>query len=201
MLTYISIVDRISTAIGKAFGWFILILTFGVSYEVFVRYVLHNPTIWAYDLSYNMYACLFIMSGAYALCRNAHVRGDTVYRLWRPSRQAAMDLTLFIVFFLPGVLAMIYSGYEYARESWHYGEVSVYSPADIPISPLKTLIPIAGVTLLAQGVAEMFRCIICIKTGEWPARLKDVEEMESAILHEREYQEQHKNELSSRGMR
>jgi TRAP-type mannitol/chloroaromatic compound transport system permease small subunit len=141
------------------------------------------------------------MAGAYALARNAHVRADTVYRLWSPRKKAAMDLTLFVVFFLPGVLALTYSGYEYASESWRYHEVSVYSPADIPIFPLKTLIPAAGLTLLVQGIAEAFRCIICLKTGEWPARLQDVEEMESAIQHEREYQAEHQEELSGGEMR
>lgn len=198
MLTFISIVDRINTMIGKAFGWYILILTFGVSYEVFVRYVLNDPTVWAYDLSYNMYGALFIMAGAYTLALSAHVRGDVIYRLWSPRKQAAMDLLLFILFFFPGVLAMTYSGFEYASESWSYGshgEVSVYSPADIPISPLKTLIPAAGITLIFQGVAEVLRCIICLRTGAWPPRLHDVEEMESAILHEREYQAQLQEEV------
>ena len=196
MLTYISIVDRLSTAIGKAFGWYILVLTFGVSYEVFVRYVLNNPTVWAYDLSYNMYGSLFIMAGAYTLARNAHVRGDVVYRMWKPRMQAGMDLALFLLFFFPGVLAMTYSGFEYARESWRYMELSVYSPADIPIFPLKTLIPAAGFTLILQGVAEVFRCIICLRTGQWPARIDDVEELETAILHEREYQAEHETKVA-----
>ena len=196
MLTYISIVDRLSTAIGKAFGWYILFLTFGVSYEVFVRYVLNNPTVWAYDLSYNMYGSLFIMAGAYTLARNAHVRGDVVYRMWKPRMQAGMDLSLFLLFFFPGVLAMTYSGFEYARESWRYMELSVYSPADIPIFPLKTLIPAAGFTLILQGVAEVFRCIICLRTGQWPARIDDVEELETAILHEREYQAEHETKVA-----
>jgi TRAP-type mannitol/chloroaromatic compound transport system permease small subunit len=187
MLAYIGVVDRISTAIGKAFGWYILIMTFGTSYEVFVRYVLDDPTVWNYDLSYNMYGALFIMAGAYTLSRNAHVRGDVVYRLWKPKTQAAIDLLLFIIFFFPGVFALTLAGYRYAGESWHYQEVSIFSPADIPIFPLKTLIPVAGATLLAQGLAEVFRCIICLRTGAWPQRAQDVEEMESAILHEREF--------------
>jgi TRAP-type mannitol/chloroaromatic compound transport system permease small subunit len=197
MLTYISVVDRISTAIGKAFGWFILIMTFGTSYEVFVRYALRDPTIWAYDLSYNMYGALFVMAGAYTLSRNAHVRGDVVYRLWPPRTQAFIDLVLFIIFFFPGVLALAIAGYRYAGESWRYQEVSVYSPSDIPIFPLKTLIPVAAVTLLLQGVAEVFRCIICIRSGSWPQRAQDVEELESAILHEREYLAQHEAEVAS----
>jgi TRAP-type mannitol/chloroaromatic compound transport system permease small subunit len=196
MNAFISIVDRINTAIGKAFGWYILILTFGVCYEVFVRYALHNPTIWAYDLSYNMYGSLFIMAGAYTLCRNAHVRGDVLYRLWPPRVQAGIDLTLYVLFFFPGVLALVYSGFQYARASWRYHEVSVYSPGDIPIYPLKTLIPLAGITLLFQGLAEVCRCIQCLKAGRWPARLQDVEEMETAILHERDYAAAHKLDMA-----
>jgi TRAP-type mannitol/chloroaromatic compound transport system permease small subunit len=194
MLAAITTIDRINTAIGKAFGWYILILTFGVCYEVFVRYALRNPTIWAYDLSYNMYGALFIMAGAYTLSRNAHVRGDVVYRLMSERNQAIFDLALYFLFFFPGILALTFAGYRYAGESWFYGEVSVYSPADIPIYPLKTLIPVAGVTLLFQGFAEVLRCIVCIRTGSWPSRLQDVEEMETAILHEREYAAEHRDQ-------
>jgi TRAP-type mannitol/chloroaromatic compound transport system permease small subunit len=197
MLAYISVVDRISTAIGKAFGWFILIMTFGTSYEVFVRYVLNNPTVWAYDLSYNMYGALFVMAGAYTLSRNAHVRGDVIYRLWPARTQAAIDLLLYILFFFPGVFALTLAGYRYASESWLYHEVSVYSPSDIPIFPLKTLIPVAGATLLMQGLAEVFRCIICLRTGAWPQRAQDVEELETAILHEREFIAEHEAETAS----
>jgi TRAP-type mannitol/chloroaromatic compound transport system permease small subunit len=194
MMKLILTIDRFNAALGKAFGWYILILTFGVAYEVFVRYVLSNPTIWAYDLSYNMYGALFIMAGAYTLGRNAHVRGDVVYRLLSPRTQAAIDLVLFIIFFFPGILALTFAGYRYAGESWHYHEVSVYSPADIPIFPLKTLIPLAGATLLLQGLAEVMRCIVCLRQGQWPPRLHDVEELESAIMHEREYAASHPEE-------
>jgi TRAP-type mannitol/chloroaromatic compound transport system permease small subunit len=191
MMKLILTIDRFNAALGKAFGWYILILTFGTSYEVFMRYVLNNPTIWAYDLSYNMYGALFIMAGAYTLGRDGHVRGDFIYRLLPPRRQAGIDLTLFIFFFFPGILALTFAGYQYAAESWRYHEVSVYSPADIPIFPLKTLIPAAGVTLLLQGVAEVARCVLCLRDGRWPARLHDVEELETAILHEREHAERH----------
>jgi TRAP-type mannitol/chloroaromatic compound transport system permease small subunit len=191
MRSYINFMDRLSTAIGKAFGWLILILTFGTCYEVFVRYVLNNPTVWSYDLSYNMYGALFIMAGAYTLSRNAHVRGDVIYRLLKPRIQAAIDLLLYVVFFYPGVLALTVFGFFYAQESWHYHEVSVYSPVDIPIFPLKTLIPLAGFTLLLQGLAEVFRCLSCVRAGAWPARGEDVEELETAILHEREFAAHH----------
>jgi TRAP-type mannitol/chloroaromatic compound transport system permease small subunit len=191
--TFILTIDRFSTAIGKSFAWFILILTFGESYEVFVRYALDNPTTWAYDVSYNMYGALFFMAGAYTLARHGHVRVDVFHRLLRPRVQAGIDLVLYIFFFFPGVIALVYAGWEYAAESWHYHEVAVSSPADIPIFPLKTLIPAGGVVLFVQGIAELARCIVCLRRGEWPPRLQDVEELETAILHEQETMRQHEH--------
>jgi TRAP-type mannitol/chloroaromatic compound transport system permease small subunit len=180
-------IDRFSAAVGKAFAWYILILTFGETYEVFVRYVMDDPTTWAYDVSYNMYGALFFMAGAYTLSRNAHVRVDIWHRMWRPRVQAGIDLLLYFVFFFPGIIALMYAGYVYAGESWRYHEVSVFSPYDIPIFPLKTLIPAGAVMLFVQGIAEVVRCVMCLRQGEWPQRLHDVEELETAILHEVEH--------------
>jgi len=179
-------IDRLSMWAGKTFAWCIIILTFGVSYEVFVRYVLRAPTTWSYDISYMMYGALFLMAGAYTVSRNGHVRGDFIYRLWPPRVQASIDLVLFVTFYLPGVCALIYAGTHFARMSWRFGEVSIFSPANIPIFPMKTLIPIAGVLLLLQGISEILRCIECIRDGQWPPRLQDVEELETAILHHHE---------------
>lgn len=184
MTAFIRFVDRLSLWVGHAFGWCILILTLAVCYEVFVRYVLNAPTGWSYDVSYMMYGALFLMGGAYTLSRNGHVRGDVVYRLWSPRTQAWVDAVLYVLFFMPAALALIYSGWHFAAQSWRFREVSVFSPAGVPVYPMKTLIPIAGVFLVLQGIAEILRCVQCIKTGEWPLRLHDVEEMETAILHQ-----------------
>ena len=185
-------IDKISAGIGKTFGWTIIILTLGASYEVFVsstpvRSVIGSlPTTWGYDFSYIMYGTLLLMTGAYTLSRNAHVRGDFLYRNWRPRFQAGMDLTIYIVGFLPAILALIYAGYQFAEASWQYKEKSIFSPANIPVYTLKTLIPIAAGLLLMQGIAEMIRCIICLKTGAWPQRLADIEELETAIMHQQQ---------------
>ena len=184
MTKYLFFIDSLSTWVGKAFAWLILLLTFGVSYEVFVRYVLSAPTTWAFDVSYIAYGAMFLMAGAYTLSRNGHVRADMIYRNWRPRAQASMDLTLYIIFFLPAVAAFIYSGWNYAEMSIRYREVSIFSPAGVPVFPLKALIPLTGVFLLLQGIAEIIRCIICIRQGQWPERLHDVEETESIILRE-----------------
>jgi TRAP-type mannitol/chloroaromatic compound transport system permease small subunit len=184
MTRFLHFIDALSTWVGKAFAWLILVLTFGISYEVFVRYVLRAPTTWAFDFSYINYGALFLMAGAYTLARNGHVRGDVVYRLWKPRTQASVDLVLYIIFFLPAVFAFMYAGWPYAANSVRFKEVSIFSPAGVPVFPLKVLIPVAGVLLLIQGIAEIIRCVLCIRRGVWPQRLHDVEETESIILQE-----------------
>ena len=184
MQRFLLFADQVSTWVGKTFAWCIVLLTFAVSYEVFSRYVLGRPTTWAFDTSYILYGTLFMMSGAYALARNSHVRGDFLYRQWKPRTQAGLDLVLYFIFFLPGVLAFIYSGYGFARLSWMMNEHSSFSPGGPPIYPFKALIPIAGCLLLLQGIAEIIRCVITLKRGQWPQRLHDVEELERVILEQ-----------------
>jgi TRAP-type mannitol/chloroaromatic compound transport system permease small subunit len=190
MKNFLFFIDSLSLWTGKAFAWLILVLTFGVSYEVFVRYVLGAPTTWAFDFSYITYGALFLMAGAYTLSRNGHVRADVIYRFLQPRTQAKFDLVLYILFFLPAVIAFIYSGWFYAAFSVRFLEVSIFSPAGVPVFPLKTLIPVTGVLLLLQGIAEIIRCILCIREGAWPGRLHDVEETESVIIHEKQYQQE-----------
>lgn len=190
MERFIFLVDSFTAWVGKAFAWCILLLAVGVAYEVFVRYALRDPTSWAFDLSYLMYGSLFMMAGAYALARDSHVRGDVIYRLWAPKTQAKVEFVVYFLFFFPGILALVFAGTDYALESWSYnygrGEVSINSPAGVPISQFKTVLPVAGALLFLQGMAQVCRCIVCIKTGEWPAHLEDVEEMEVALLQTKE---------------
>jgi TRAP-type mannitol/chloroaromatic compound transport system permease small subunit len=177
-------IDQLSRTIGHAFAWCILILTFGTCYEVFVRYVLNNPTSWAFDMSYLMYGGLFFMAGAYTLSRNGHVRGDFLYRLWRPRTQGIIELTLYILFFYPGVLALVYAGWGYGIDAFRLREVSVNSPIGIPVWQLKLMIPFGAALLAVQGLAEVLRCIICIRDDRWPPRLHDVEELEDVLIEE-----------------
>jgi TRAP-type mannitol/chloroaromatic compound transport system permease small subunit len=171
-------IERISAAVGRAFGWCILILTFAIAYEVFARYLFRAPTAWAFDVSYMLYGALFMLAGAYTLARSGHVRGDFLYRYWHPKTQAWVDLVLYFLFFFPGIVALVYAGYQFTHFSWLMNERSMFSPRGPIIYPFKALIPIAGIFMLMQGIAEVMRCIICIRTGEWPSRLHDVEELE-----------------------
>lgn len=186
MTRLLHFIDSLSAWMGKAFAWCILILTLSTCYEVFVRYVLNSPTVWAFDMSVQMYGALFMMAGAYALSQDAHVRGDVVYRLLPRKVQAGIDLALYILFLGPGALALIYYGYGFAADSWFYKEVSWSSPSRIQIYFFKTLIPVSGLLILFQGFAESVRCVICIRTGSWPVRLHDVQETETMLMHEQE---------------
>ena len=172
------LVDKISTWVGQAFSICIVVLTLHVSWEVFSRYALDNPRAWAFDFMIMMYGTLFMMAGAYTLAKNGHVRGDVLYGFFRPRTQAALDLTLYIVAFLPGVIALTYAGYYFAAESWAIRESSNITAGGPPYYPFKTVIPIAGAFLLVQGIVEIIRCIICLKQGEWPSREADVQEVD-----------------------
>ena len=177
-------VDLLSRTVGHAFAWCLVVLTFGTSYEVFVRYVLNAPTSWAFDFSYTMYGAMFFMAGAYTLSRGGHVRADMFYRLWQPRTQARVELVLYVLFFFPGILALVISGWDYGLASMKIREVSVNSPAGVPIWPLKMLIPFGAGLLALQGVAEVLRCFQCQRDNQWPQRLHDVEELEKQLLEE-----------------
>ncbi len=182
MVAFIEFADRLSGWFGKAFGWLIILMTLGVSYEVFVRYVLNSPTPWSLDVSFIMYGTLFMMGGAYTLSRGGHVRGDFLYRLWPPRVQASVDLVLYIIFFFPGVSALIFAGWKYAARSWDYAEVSVNSPAGIPIFQFKTVIVAAGILLFIQGMAQVCRCILCLREGYWRRAHESIEETERLLI-------------------
>ncbi len=184
MLSYIRFADRLSAWFGKTFGWLIMLMTLGVSYEVFVRYVLHSPTSWSLDVSFIMYGTLFMMGGAYTLSRGGHVRGDFLYRLWPVRVQGAVDFVLYLLFFFPGVTALILSGWKYAGRSWQYAEVSVNSPAGIPIFQFKTVMVAAGILLFIQGIAQLMRSFIAMRDGVWIGAEEDVEETEQLLLKE-----------------
>jgi TRAP-type mannitol/chloroaromatic compound transport system permease small subunit len=171
-------VDRLSTWIGQFFSWLVVALTLMIGYEVFSRYVMNNPHPWVFDAMLMMYGTMFMMAGAYTLSKNGHVRGDILYGFLKPRTQAIFDLILYVVFFIPGVIALAYAGYGFAADSWRIMEHSSITANGPPLYPFKTIIPLAGLILLFQGLVEIFRCVVCIQQGEWPSREQDVEEVD-----------------------
>ena len=182
MKAYINFADQFVVWIGRAFAWGIFILTAAVMYEVIMRYFFNAPTLWAFDFTIQMYGAVFMMGGASAMSTKTHVKADMYYNRLSEKGQAILDLILFICFYAPGVVALTYAGYFYAKKAWIVHETSWNSPAQIQVYFSKSLIPIAGLLLLIIGISEIFRCIICIKTGKWPERIDDVEETEKMIL-------------------
>ena len=171
-------IDGISTWTGKAAAWLIVGLMLLVCAEVFKRYILNMPTAWIFDASNMLYGTLFMLCGAYTLAQNGHVRGDFLYSSMKPRTQASLDLVLYIVFFLPGIAALVYAGWDYAGDSWRIREHSNVTANGPPVYHFKAMIPLAGALLLLQGIAEIARAVICLRTGAWPSRLKDVSEID-----------------------
>lgn len=170
-------VDRLSTWLGQVFAWAIVLLTLMITWEVYSRYALNAPHDWALNLQIMLYGTLFMMAGAYTLSKNGHVRGDVLYGFFRPRTQATIDLVLYIVFFLPGIIALTYAGWTYANEALAIRE-KTFSATPLPLYPFKFVIPFAGGLLLLQGLVEIVRCVRCLQAGEWPSREQDVEEVD-----------------------
>lgn len=177
MQKFMMAVDRLTTYVGRLFAWSIAVLTLLVSWEVFSRYFLNHPHPWALDAQIMLYGTLFMMAGAYTLAHQGHVRGDVLYGALRPRTQASIDLVLFVFFYLPGVLALTWAGWTYANESLAIRE-NTFSPDPLPLYPFKFIIPAAGFLLLLQGIVEILRCVVCLRLGSWPERMKDVEEID-----------------------
>jgi len=170
-------VDRLSTWFGKLCAWAVVALTLLISWEVFSRYVLNNPHAWVLDAQIMMYGLLFMAAGAYTLSKNGHVRGDVLYGFFQPRTQATIDLTLYVLFFLPGIVALTWAGWTFANESLAIRE-QTFNADPLPVYPFKFVVPIAGAFLLLQGFVEIIRCVMCIQSGAWPAREGDVEEVD-----------------------
>jgi len=183
MQNFLLAVDRFSTWFGKACAWAVVALTLLISWEVFSRYVLNNPHGWVLDAQIMLYGLLFMAAGAYTLAKNGHVRGDVLYGFFRPRTQASIDLLLYVVFFLPGIVAMTWAGWTFANESLAIRE-QTFNADPLPLYPFKFVVPIAGGVLLLQGIVEIIRCVICLQTGEWPRREDDVEEVDVEKLKE-----------------
>lgn len=176
-------VDRLSTWFGKACAWSVIALTLLITWEVFSRYVLNTPHAWVLDAQIMLYGLLFMTAGAYTLAKSGHVRGDVLYGFFRPRTQAAIDLALYLLFFLPGIVALTYAGWFFANESLAIRE-QTFNADPLPIYPFKFVVPVAGAFLLLQGIVEIIRCILCLQTGAWPSREEDVEEVDVDKLKE-----------------
>lgn len=197
--------DEISTWVGKAAAWLIVVLMLLVCAEVFKRYALNAPTAWIYDVNNMLYGTLFMLGGAYTLAHDGHVRGDFFYGNMKPRTQATVDFVMYFLFFIPGIAALTWAGWTYFGDSLAMRE-QTFNADPIPLYPFKFVIPVAGAIVLMQGIAEIIRCLVCIKTGEWTPRLKDAQESDVVAqqLAASEYVDEEARQLAiekSRGMK
>ena len=184
MIAFIRFADALSAWFGKIFAWLIVLMAVGTGYAVFMRYVFNRPPAWSLDVSFIAYGTLFMMGGAYTLSRGGHVRGDFIYRLWQPRRQALVDFVLYLFFFFPGVTALVLAGWKYSAKSWSYTEVSINSPAGIPIYQFKSVMVAAGLLLFVQGLAQLCRCVHCMRNNYWLTAEEDVFETEDLMMRQ-----------------
>lgn len=177
-------VDKLSTWLGHIFAWLIVVLTVLVTWEVLSRKFLDAPHAWAFDMQIMLYGVMFMMAGAYTLAKSGHVRGDVLYGFFPARLQAGIDLVLYVLFFVPGSVAMVYAGWIYAAESWAIQEHSTITVDGPPIYPFKAFIPVAGAILLLQGIVEIVRSASALKTGVWLSREQDVVEVDVEKMKE-----------------
>jgi TRAP-type mannitol/chloroaromatic compound transport system permease small subunit len=177
-------IDKITTWVGQAFSWLIVGLTAMMTWEILSRRFLDRPHAWTFDAQLQLYGILFMTAGAYTLAKSGHVRGDVLYGFFSARVQATIDLVLYVAFFIPGIVAMVWAGWLYFGESYAIRERSTIMLEGPPIYPFKFFIPVAGVLMVLQGFAEIVRCVVCLRTGEWPSRTGDVVEVDVEKLKE-----------------
>jgi TRAP-type mannitol/chloroaromatic compound transport system permease small subunit len=150
---------------GRLFCWLVVPLIAGLTYEVFVRYLFHAPTLWAYDVAYMLYGSHFMLGAAYTLYKAGHIRTDFFFANWSTRTRGWIDTVSYLFFFFPGMIALFLFGFEEARQSWSTLETSDASPWRPPLYPFKTVIPVTGALLFLQGVSEFLKSAYAARTG------------------------------------
>ena len=157
-------IDTISDKMGKGVSFLILFLAIALIYEVVARYVFNKPTPWAHELGMFMFGSACMLAGAYVLLYKAHVNLDLLYARVTRRKQAILDLITAPVFFFVTIL-IIWYGTDFALNSWKMLEISS-SPWHPPYYPIKTIIPIAALLLLLQGVVKFIRDLFFVIHGK-----------------------------------
>lgn len=144
-------VDLLNRLIGRSCSFLIVILTVLVVIEVFLRHVMGRPTIWNFEITKMVFGFYFMILGGYTLLKNSHVSVDVVYETLSEKKRRILDLISYVVFFFPFCTVLLIEGTRFAAKSWIDNETSwsVFAP---PLYPIKTVIPIAVLLILLQGI-------------------------------------------------
>jgi TRAP-type mannitol/chloroaromatic compound transport system permease small subunit len=165
LVALVRAIDGLAEWSGRLFSWLVIPLVAGITYEVFARYVFHAPTIWAYDVAYMLYGSHFMLGAAYTLYKGGHIRTDVFYQNWSVRRRGAIDASLYLFLFFPGIALFFWMGLQEALQSWDIREVSDASPWRPIIYPFKAVIPLALVLLMIQGLSELLKSAYAALTG------------------------------------
>jgi TRAP-type mannitol/chloroaromatic compound transport system permease small subunit len=165
MRTVVRNVDRVAAWSGEVFCWMIIPLVFAMVYEVIARYAFHAATIWSFDVAYMLYGSHFMLGAAYTLLRGGHIRTDIFYMNWSPRTKGVVDASLYLFLFFPGMALFFWMGLQEALHSWDIREVSDASPWRPPLYPLKTVIPVAAMLIIVQGVSEFLKSFYAAMKG------------------------------------
>ena len=158
-------IDRFTDACGTAIAWLNVPLVVVVVYEVAARYLFGAPTIWSFDLTYMLYAAVFMLGSAYALHEGAHIRTDFFFEKWSVRTRGLIDSIAYILFFFPALtLFLIVSGGE-AWYAFEIGETSEQTPWRPLLWPFKAVIPLTCLLLMIQGVSETIKSLYAVRTG------------------------------------
>lgn len=167
LLAVIRAIDGFSERSGWVVSWLVVPLIAIMVIEVVSRYVLRFPTPWTYDLTYMLTGTLFMLGAAYTLRHEGHIRTDFLYKSFPVRWQGLIDTVAYLFFFFPGIGIFMWFGWETFFDAWRLGERSI-SPWNPPLYPFRAVIPLTGLLLLVQGVAQVLKSLHALFTGRWP---------------------------------
>lgn len=161
----ISAIDGFTELSGKAVAWLCVPLAITVFWEVVSRSMFNTPTIWAYDMSYMLYAALFMLGAHFALLRGAHIRTDMLWEKFSERTKGKIDFYAFILFFFPGMILLFGSSWDDAWQAFTLGERGEQTAWRPYLWPLKSVVPLTAVLLMIQGTSEIMKSWFAMRTG------------------------------------
>lgn len=165
LIKAVRVIDRFTDTTGTWIAWLNLILVVVVAWEVGARYLFNAPTVWSYDLTYMLYGAIFMLGSAYALHKGAHIRTDFFWEKWSIRTKGMIDAVAYIALFFPSIFVlMLVSGNE-AWYAYTITEESEQTPWRPLLWPFKSVVPLACLLLLIQGVSETIKSVYAARTG------------------------------------
>lgn len=156
---YIRIIDKINETVGRYTSWLALLLVLVVVYDVIARYVFNESSVAMQELEWHLFAVLFLMSSAYTLLKNEHVRVDLFYSKYDKKKQAWIDLIGSVLFLIPFVFVVFYTSLNYVESSFLLNESSP-DPGGLPMRYiLKAFIPVSFFLLALQGISLFLKSL------------------------------------------